>query len=104
MHLPITVDHPDLQTNAAPGYWAFAVFNGPQFTSSTSGVSSVTAAVDGLNGGRKAPRKRFPPNKKCSKRVGDKHWSEISAQDGDGVKFNVSSFNVEAIYSETHVT
>ncbi len=104
MHLPITVDHPDLQTNPAPGYWLFAVFTRAQFTSSASGVGSVTAAVGGLNGLPKGSTQKIPSSQKVLSTVGDKHWSAMSAEDGDGVKFNVSLFNVEAILFETHVS
>jgi len=86
--IPITVDHAFLESNPAPDYWAYAAFTRPQFTSSACGVASVTAALDGLNGLPKKANEKIPSQQKVLKTVGDKHWSEISAEGGDGVKFS----------------
>ncbi|SOB91908.1 phytochelatin synthase [Rhodobacter sp. JA431] len=86
--VPITLDHAYLTEAPAPDFWAFFPFVKPQFTSSACGVASITAAVTGLAG--------LPPNAEDTvirqpellEKVGDAHWSEISAEEGDGIKFD----------------
>lgn len=85
---PMTVDTTFLRSAPAPDYWAFAPFVKPQFTTSACGVASVTAAVNGLSGLPAHAEDTVMTQPDLLEAVGDAHWSEISAEGGDGVMFD----------------
>ncbi|WP_226553618.1 phytochelatin synthase family protein [Celeribacter naphthalenivorans] len=85
---PVTEATDYLRAAPAPDYWAFAPYVKPQFTSSACGVATVTAAVNGLAGLPANAEDTVMTQPDLLEAVGDAHWSEISAEGGDGVMFD----------------
>ncbi|WP_460273761.1 phytochelatin synthase family protein [Celeribacter sp. ULVN23_4] len=85
---PVTEATDYLRNAPAPDYWAFSEFVKPQFTTSACGVASVTAAVNGLAGLPANAEDTVMTQPDLLEAVGDAHWSEISAEGGDGVMFD----------------
>ncbi|MBW6417114.1 phytochelatin synthase family protein [Celeribacter sp. PS-C1] len=85
---PVTEATDYLRSAPAPDFWAFAPYVKPQFTTSACGVASVTAAVNGLAGLPANAEDTVMTQPDLLEAVGDAHWSEISAEGGDGVMFN----------------
>ncbi|WP_417261132.1 phytochelatin synthase family protein [Celeribacter sp.] len=85
---PVTEATDYLRSTPAPDYWAFAPYVKPQFTTSACGVATVTAAVNGLAGLPANAEDTVMTQPDLLEAVGDAHWSEISAEGGDGVMFN----------------
>ncbi|PTQ75193.1 phytochelatin synthase family protein [Celeribacter persicus] len=86
--IPVTQATEYLRSAPAPDYWAFAEFVKPQFTTSACGVASVTAAINGLAGLPANAEDTVMTQPDLLEAVGDAHWSEISAEGGDGVMFD----------------
>lgn len=86
--IPVTEATEYLRAAPAPDYWAFAEFVKPQFTTSACGVASVTAALNGLAGLPANAEDTVMTQPDLLEAVGDAHWSEISAEGGDGVMFD----------------
>lgn len=86
--IPITQDTAYLRSAPAPDYWAFSSFVKPQFTSSACSVAAITGAVNGLTGLPAHAEDTVMTQPDLLERVGDAHWSEISAEGGDGVTFD----------------
>lgn len=96
--VPVTVDNTYLRQAPAPDYWAFSPFVKPQFTTSACSIASVTAAVNGLQGlpdGSEDPVMSQPD---LLKLTDDAEWTRLSAEGGDGVKFDqLVSFAAKAM-------
>lgn len=86
--VPLTADHAYLAAAPAPDYWAFAPFVKPQFTSSACSVAAVTAAVNGLRGLPALADQPILTQAAMLELVGDSEWSRLSAEGGDGVRFD----------------
>lgn len=86
--IPITEATEHLRATHAPDYWAFAPYVKPQFTTSACGVATVSAAVNGLAGLPANAEDAVMTQPDLLEAVGDAHWSEISAEGGDGVMFD----------------
>lgn len=84
---PITSDNAYLRTAPAPDYWAFEPYNKPQFTGSACSVASVTMALNGLRGLPKKNTSKIPTQPAVLKKVGNKSWTDRSAEGGSGVTF-----------------
>jgi len=86
--VPLTVDHAYLAEAPAPDYWAFAPFVKPQFTSSACSVAAVTAALNGLRGLPALADQPVLTQPALLDLVGEREWSRLSAEGGDGVRFD----------------
>ncbi|MDF2143127.1 phytochelatin synthase family protein [Paenirhodobacter sp. CAU 1674] len=83
----LSTDNAYLRGSPAPDYWALSSFVKPQFTTSACGVASVTAAVNGLAGLPANAEDTVMSQPELLDLVGDDTWKAISAEGGDGVKF-----------------
>ena len=96
--VPLTTDHAYLTKNAAPDYWAFASFVKPQFTTSACSIAAVTGALNGLRGLPPHAEDTVTTQPQMLELVGDAEWSKLSAEGGDGVKFEqLVNFTDEAL-------
>ncbi|MBV7407901.1 phytochelatin synthase family protein [Maritimibacter sp. DP1N21-5] len=93
----MTEDFAYLKSADAPDYWAFAPFVKPQFTTSACSIAAVTAAVNGLNGLPALAEDTVLTQSVLLEEVGNADWAALSAEGGDGVKFDqLVSFAKEA--------
>lgn len=96
--VPLTVDHAYLTKNAAPDYWAFSAFVKPQFTTSACSIAAVTGALNGLRGLPPHSEDTVTTQQQMLELVADPDWATLSAEGGDGVKFDqLVKFTDEAI-------
>lgn len=86
--VPVTQDNGFLRSTPAPDYWAFAPFVKPQFTTSACSVAAVTAAVNGLKGLPPLAEETVTTQPEMLDLVGDADWAALSAEGGDGVRFD----------------
>lgn len=86
--IPVTANTSYLRTAEAPDYWAFAPFVKPQFTTSACSIAAVTAAVNGLNGLPALSEDTVTTQPALLEKVGNAEWAALSAEGGDGVKFD----------------
>lgn len=84
----VTEERAYLRSAEAPDYWAFAPFVKPQFTSSACSVAALTAAVNGLNGLPALAEDTVMTQEALLETVGDADWAALSAEGGDGVRFD----------------
>lgn len=84
----MTEDFAYLKSAEAPDYWAFAPFVKPQFTTSACSIAAVTAAVNGLNGLPPLAEDTVLTQETLLADVGDAEWATLSAEGGDGVRFD----------------
>lgn len=85
--ISIATDNEFLRTSPAPDYWAFSPFTKPQFTTSACSIASVTAAINGIKGQPEWASQTILRQPELLELAGDEEWSELSAEGGDGVKF-----------------
>ncbi len=96
--IPLTVDHAYLNKAAAPDYWAFSSFVKPQFTTSACSIAAVTGALNGLRGLPPHAEDTVTTQPQMLELVADPEWAKLSAEGGDGVKFDqLVSFTDEAL-------
>ena len=94
----VTVDNAFLRQSPAPDYWAFSPFVKPQFTTSACSVATVTAALNGLSGLPPLSADTVMTQPALLEAVGNADWAALSAEGGDGVKFQqLVDFTVEAL-------
>lgn len=86
--VPITADNAYLRSHDAPDYWAFAPFVKPQFTTSACSIAAVTAALNGLGGLPALAEDTVTTQPALLEAVNSADWSALSAEGGDGVKFD----------------
>lgn len=86
--LPLTADHAYLSRAAAPDYWAFSAFVKPQFTTSACSIAAVTGALNGLRGLPPHAEDTVKTQAQMLELVADSEWAKLSAEGGDGVKFD----------------
>ncbi|AVW90920.1 phytochelatin synthase family protein [Celeribacter baekdonensis] len=84
---PVTQATDYLRQAPAPDYWAFSPYVKMQFTTSACSVAAITGAVNGLSGLPANAEDTVMTQPDLLERVGDAHWSDISAEGGDGVTF-----------------
>lgn len=84
----VTEDYAFLRSAEAPDYWAFAPFVKPQFTTSACSIAAVTAAVNGLRGLPANSEDTVTTQPEMLELVARADWSALSAEGGDGVKFD----------------
>ena len=85
---PITAATDYLRQNPAPDYWAFDPFVKPQFTTSACSIAAVTAAVNGLAGLPAMAEDTVLTQPAVLDLVGSDEWAALSAEGGDGVRFD----------------
>lgn len=85
--ISIATDIAYLRTSPAPDYWAFAPFTKPQFTTSACSIASVTAAINGIKGQPEWASQTILRQPELLELAGNAEWSALSAEGGDGVKF-----------------
>jgi phytochelatin synthase len=96
--VPLISDHAYLTKAAAPDYWAFSAFVKPQFTTSACSIAAVTGALNGLRGLPPHAEDTVTTQPQMLELVGDPEWSKLSAEGGDGVKFDqLVSFTDKAL-------
>jgi hypothetical protein len=86
--ISITAENSYLRNNPAPDYWAFSPYVKPQFTSSACSIASVTAALNGLAGLPPLAEDQILSQQGLLALTGDAEWLALSAEEGDGVKFD----------------
>lgn len=120
---PITEATEFLRQSAAPDYWAFSAYVKPQYTTSACSIAAVTAAVNGLSGLPANAEDTVLTQPALLDLVGSEEWAALSAEGGDGVRFDqlesftraavaavglsadaVTSFHPEAVNDETLAT
>jgi len=108
--VPLTADHSYLTKAAAPDYWAFSAFVKPQFTTSACSIAAVTGALNGLRGLPPHAEDTVTTQPQMLELVADADWATLSAEGGDGVKFEqlvaftgkaLKSTDMEAYRTET---
>ena len=96
--VPLTADHAYLVKSAAPDYWAFSAFVKPQFTTSACSIAAVTGALNGLRGLPPHSEDTLTTQPQMLELVADADWATLSAEGGDGVKFDqLVTFTGEAL-------
>mgnify|MGYP003636845351 CR=1 FL=1 len=96
--VPLTADHAYLTKAAAPDYWAFSAFVKPQFTTSACSIAAVTGALNGLRGLPPHAEDTVTTQPQMLELVADAEWATLSAEGGDGVKFDqLVSFTGKAL-------
>ena len=96
--VPLTADHVYLTKAAAPDYWAFSAFVKPQFTTSACSIAAVTGALNGLRGLLPNAEDKVTTQQQMLDLVADADWAALSAEGGDGVKFDqLVSFTGKAL-------
>ncbi|GKY89819.1 phytochelatin synthase family protein [Sinisalibacter aestuarii] len=97
---PVTDATDYLRQSPAPDYWAFASFVKPQYTTSACSIAAVTAAVNGLNGLPANAEDTVLTQPGLLDLVGSDEWTALSAEGGDGVRFDqLVSFTEAAVAS-----
>lgn len=86
--VPITANNTYLRGNAAPDFWAFSPFVKPQFTTSACSIATVTAALNGLSGLPAMAEDTVLTQPALLELVASEEWTALSAEGGDGVKFD----------------
>lgn len=97
---PLTAATEYLRQSPAPDYWAFSAFVKPQYTTSACSIAAVTAAVNGLNGLPADAEETVLTQPALLELVGLDEWTALSAEGGDGVRFDqLESFTRAAVES-----
>lgn len=86
--IPVTADYAYVKSAPAPDYWAFGPFVKPQFTTSACSIAAVTGAVNGLRGLPANAEDTVTTQPEMLELVGNAEWANLSAEGGDGVKFD----------------
>ena len=95
---PITVDTDYLRASPAPDYWAFSSFTKPQFTTSACSIATVTAAINGIMGQPEWASETIMSQQDLLELTGNADWATLSAEGGDGVKFQqLVDFTADAL-------
>lgn len=85
---PVTSATDYLRQNPAQDYWTFAPFVKPQFTTSACSIAAVTAALNGLSGLPAKAEDTVMTQPALLELTGSEEWSALSAEGGDGVRFD----------------
>lgn len=97
---PMTEATEYLRQHPAPDFWAFSEFVKPQYTTSACSIAAVTAAVNGLNGLPANAEDTVLTQPALLELVGSPEWTALSAEGGDGVRFDqLESFTRAAVDS-----
>lgn len=97
---PMTQATDFLRQSPAPDFWAFSEFVKPQYTTSACSIAAVTAAVNGLNGLPANAEDTVLTQPGLLELVGSEEWTALSAEGGDGVRFDqLESFTRAAVES-----
>jgi len=85
--ISIATDTDYLRASPAPDYWAFSPFTKPQFTTSACSIATVTAAINGIKGQPEWASQTILRQPELLELTASAEWSSLSAEGGDGVKF-----------------
>ncbi|PWC39839.1 phytochelatin synthase family protein [Azospirillum sp. TSO35-2] len=103
--VPITRSTDYVRSAAAPDYWALSPYYVPQTTGASCSLASVTMMLNALRGLPALASERLLTAKQVLDRLGDDHWREATAEEGDGVSFgeletyvrrSLQAFGIEA--------